>query len=288
MDYPMKEFHIEWCDSVNGLVCLAGIEKNNKSIRLTKARVTTCIWNPSIRKGKILPVMSTPVCYRSFKYGFGYDELHDEYKIVVIFRMFDDSKVKIYGLKTDYCWRTLSDFQEGSLINCSAKFVKGKLYWISTIVNKNNYYPGRKIVSFDLSNETWDQVEQPNYGEGKFNLMLGVLGSDLVVLCNYGRIHFDVWVMNDHGVEASWKKMFTISCPDDPRNNKFLYMSFSPLFCQSYKGEILLLYRSIFMIYNPKDASIRQTEVAELTGWFEAEIFIESLVNPLVGSRSGT
>ncbi|PHT32488.1 hypothetical protein CQW23_28825 [Capsicum baccatum] len=90
-------------------------------------------------------------------------------------------------------------------------------------------FPGGSIME---SNETWDKVKQPHYGEGKFDLKLGVLGSDLVVLCNYKRTHSVIRVMNN-GVEASWEKMFTISSADVPvpydyDNYQHLRMPFTP------------------------------------------------------------
>ncbi|XP_070047458.1 F-box protein CPR1-like [Nicotiana tomentosiformis] len=252
----------------------------------------------------------------SSRYGFGYDELHDDYKLVVIFNIFDDyrddyasfkTKIKVYSLKTD-SWRSVKDFQGSSLIDCSAKFVKGKLYWTKsataraynseygcTIIHFYEYDDGNRcnIISFDLAYETWGEVEQPNYGKGKFDLMLGILGGDLVVLCNYEGSHSDVWLMKYYGVKPSWTTMFAINCPDDP--GKYDYyprcsLSFSPLFCQLDKGEILLLYRSVFMIYNPKDDSIRvirQPEITKPKSCFQAEIFIESLVNPLSTADQG-
>ncbi|XP_060170816.1 F-box/kelch-repeat protein At3g23880-like [Lycium barbarum] len=152
---------------------------NKTDKKWPQSGVNLCNWNPSIRKYKKLPesgVKSRPTCSRYFRYGFGYDELHDDYILVVIFNMFDDNpkyktNIKIYSLKND-SWRTVRDFLEGSVIDCSAKFVKGKLYWTSAL----------GTISFNLANEKWDTVEQPDYGKGNFDLMLGVLGSDLVEL----------------------------------------------------------------------------------------------------------
>ncbi|KAF3625658.1 hypothetical protein T459_30873 [Capsicum annuum] len=241
IDYPMKEFDIMWFGTANGLICLAYMEKpydyeyGFPKKTWPSSGKNICIWNPSIRKWKKLPRFSAMRMSCLFcRYGFGYDELHDDYK--------------------------------------------GKLYWSSSL--SDNAY---NIDSFDLANETWNKVEQPDYGEGKFNLMLGVLGSDLVILCNY-ETHSDVWAMNDYGVETFWKKMFTINCPPDHRNynfNKHSPVSFFPFFCQSYSGKVLQLYRSIFKIYNPDDDSIRQAKLTNRKYCLEAEIFVESLVNPL-------
>ncbi|MCD9643341.1 hypothetical protein HAX54_030743 [Datura stramonium] len=80
------------------------------------------------------------------------------------------------------------------------------------------------------------RVRCPNdYGKGEFSLTLEILGSDLLVPGNYERSHSNVG---------------------------------------SYKGDVILLYHSIFMIYNPMDALIRRAEVDELMGWFEAGICV--------------
>ncbi|XP_047268002.1 uncharacterized protein LOC124898383 [Capsicum annuum] len=81
-------------------------------------------------------------------------------------------------------------------------------------------------------------VEQPDYGKGKFDLMLGVLGSDFDILSNYERSHSDVWVMKDNGVKASRTKMFNINCPDYDGNYDYYppyCTSFSPFFFQWVK-----------------------------------------------------
>ncbi|XP_070056522.1 F-box/kelch-repeat protein At3g23880-like [Nicotiana tomentosiformis] len=189
-----------------------------------------------------------------FRYGCGYDELHEDYKVDVINVICDYpqySKIRIYSLKKD-CWRTVKDYQ-GFLMDCSAKFVNGKLYWCSSATEKVGQYKDCNIISLDLTYEIWGKVEQPNYGQQckLFSLKLGVLRSNLFVLCTYNKgAHFDVWVMKEdyYGVKASWTKMLTINYP---------YVRYQP-FCVSNKGEILLLFKLFFMIYNLKDDSTRQ------------------------------
>ncbi|KAK4356867.1 hypothetical protein RND71_022477 [Anisodus tanguticus] len=209
LDYPMKNPHKSvWIvGSVNGLICLA-IEEND-----------LFLWNPSIRKFKKLPdSRPTLRCGYYFMYGFGYDEVHDDYKVVGIFCIFGsgssyDVEVKIYGLKSD-SWRNVDDFQGGLLLNDSGKFVNGKLHWATTA--RLGEYNGWDIISIDLTDEKWGKVEQPCYEEGNFDFVLGVLENDLSVLCNYHKTRADVWVMKEYGVKDSWTKMYTIKCPNDP------------------------------------------------------------------------
>ncbi|XP_059318650.1 F-box protein CPR1-like [Lycium ferocissimum] len=88
-------------------------------------------------------------------------------------------------------------------------------------------------------------------GKGDFCLKLGVLESDLCMFLDYEKTCADVWIMKDYGVKESWTKIYTINFSNDISNLWF------PLFFKSHKGEVLLAFRSIFMIYNPKDDSIR-------------------------------
>ncbi|MCE3214742.1 hypothetical protein HAX54_053208 [Datura stramonium] len=95
---PLLKFRI--IGSVNGLICLS--TENDHLF----------MWNPSIRKYTKLPDPKPrlrKVYWR--QYGFGYDEFHDDYKIVGIF-FFDEygttnkDEIKIYSLKSD-SWRSV-------------------------------------------------------------------------------------------------------------------------------------------------------------------------------------
>ncbi|CAN4092888.1 unnamed protein product [Withania somnifera] len=71
--YPMGN-EVLTVGSVNGLICLDLFEKG------------LIIWNPSIKNYKKLADSRTELKKNEYyKYGFGYDELHDDYKVVDIF-----------------------------------------------------------------------------------------------------------------------------------------------------------------------------------------------------------
>ncbi|OIT20413.1 PREDICTED: F-box/kelch-repeat protein At3g23880-like [Nicotiana attenuata] len=263
-DYPIKyPFDTAWIvGSVNGLICL----KNAKEYLL--------LWNPSIRKLKkvtsfVAAPTPTPGRYR---YGFGYDELNDDYKLVSAFYSTNgrsDVKVNMYSLNSDHSWRRIDDFPDGVLLG-SAKSVDGKLHWITT-----GSCPGcndRVIISIDLAGEKWGKLEQPCYGVEYFLLWLGVL------FCKYyERNCIDVWVMKEYGVKESWTRMYTIEFRPDVENSVP-----SPPLCMSDKGEIVLVFGSTFMIYNPKDGLIRYLEVANIRFCIAGIVYIESLVCPIL------
>ncbi|PHT32487.1 hypothetical protein CQW23_28824 [Capsicum baccatum] len=127
IDYPMKEFDIMWFGTANGLICLAYMEKpydyeyGFPKKTWPSSGKNICIWNPSIRKWKKLPRFSAMRMSCLFcRYGFGYDELHDDYKVVIMFAdtLLNEENVmihvKIYSLMRN-CWRTVKD-NVGSLL----------------------------------------------------------------------------------------------------------------------------------------------------------------------------
>ncbi|MCD7453240.1 hypothetical protein HAX54_020280 [Datura stramonium] len=162
LDYPMKNpcNFVEIVGSVNGLICLA-IEGKN-----------LFIWNPSFRKFKKLPdfIAVVSMCDSYYMYGFGYDELDDDYKVVRGLRNLSYNNscyidFQIYSLNSDP-WRTVDHFLSEEL----------------------------RIKSADGK---WGKVEKPCYGEGDsdFRPLLGVLGSDLSVFYNNRKTFANLWVI---------------------------------------------------------------------------------------------
>ncbi|KAM3301949.1 hypothetical protein P3S67_016451 [Capsicum chacoense] len=116
-------------------------------------------------------------------YGFGYDDIHDDYKVVCIFCItrypHKFLEININSLKDDF-WRTIHCSRRVTRLSGSCKFVNGKLYW-DTITDIKS---GCSISSFDLINEKWRNVERPYYGEEDKFLMLGVLEGNLSMIYN--------------------------------------------------------------------------------------------------------
>lgn len=252
LDYPIKDPQ-RIVGSVNGLICYR-IASNG-----------FVLWNPSTRKFNQVPdPMPTKTADYSFSYGFGYDEVLDDYKVVAIFieisKCYCDAK--IYSLNSD-SWRTLDDFQRKMVRGSSGKLVNGKLHWLTK---------GWGIMSIDLVDEKCRKVEQPCYRKEIYFLTLGVLGNDLSVLSSC-RKRIDVWVMKEYGVKESWTKLYTIKCPN--------YM-LSPPLCMSIEGEVLHMFGSALTIYNPEDDLMRYPEVTIVDGYLKAELYIESLVCPVL------
>ncbi|XP_059277162.1 F-box/kelch-repeat protein At3g23880-like [Lycium ferocissimum] len=172
LDFPLNKNSesVSIVGSVNGLICLTIKERDN------------FLWNPSIRKFKKLPYSGSSLRSRYFSmYGFGYDELHDDYKVVGI-RTKNNRwhHVQIYSLNS-HCWRSTDDFQSGGVsFYKSGMFVNGKLHWV-TCVHGVTVDNGWDIIYVNLADGKYGKVEHPYCGEGNFELKLGALGSDLSV-----------------------------------------------------------------------------------------------------------
>ncbi|OIT27853.1 PREDICTED: F-box/kelch-repeat protein At3g23880-like [Nicotiana attenuata] len=272
LNYPMNKPHksVTVVGSVNGLICLAIDD------------IDLFLWNPSVRRYKNLP-HPRPTVYHFgwFKYGFGYDESNDDYKIVGIFRNHDNERlhhveIKIYSLKSN-SWRSKSDIPDEMRFFETGKFVNGKLHWAGELHWPNNwaFHKNWNIISIDLADEKWGKVEQPRYVEVDFCLELGVLGSDLSMIWKYSVSHADVWVMREYGVKESWTKMYTVKYPS------YVYSSFiDPTLCMSNKGEILLVPGSTLMVRNPDYELIRYPKIVNFHSCVAADVYVESLVVP--------
>ncbi|KAF3657366.1 putative 60S ribosomal protein L13a-4-like [Capsicum annuum] len=256
LDNPVKDpvLFTSIAGSSNGLICY------NICHDLT-------LWNPSTRKFKQLPDLGLQMT-SDFHIGFGYDRVHDDYKVVAIIREFRTNYyyAKIYSLKSD-SRRTMDDYQGARLYHHSGMLVNENLHWIT------KYDDGYGIMFIDLVDGKCSKVEKPWYGKEYLDLKLGVLGSHLSVICCHERS--DVWVLKEYGVKESWTKLYTIKCP---------YYMLSPPLCMSIEGEILHVFRSTLMTYNPEDDLMRYPEITNLDGYdhLEAELYIESLGCPVL------
>ncbi|KAK4732146.1 hypothetical protein R3W88_025134 [Solanum pinnatisectum] len=192
-------------------------------------------------------------------------------------------EVKRYSLKSD-SWRTVDNCPSIVPLQQPGRFVNGKLHWITIIDPK--LCIKRSIISFDLADGKWGEMELPCYwkrGRGAV-LSLGVLGSELSVCCDCDKTNIlDVWLMKEYEIKESWMKMFTIKIPED--QSVYGYLGQIRLHMAS-GSEILVVFGSSFMIYNPKGNLLRSSKVINFNNWDEAEIYIESLVCPFSTVRT--
>jgi F-box interacting protein len=187
-------------------------------------------WNPSIRKVKEL----SPLCYpdESFHstYGFGYDIVNDNYKVVAVFSynvpdssgdLVDKTEVKINILGTNV-WKNLPD----SPFNCMlshepGRFVSGNIIWLAS---NNFHHSPCFIVSLDLRKESYQKLLLPDCGELDVSILILSVLKDCLCM-TYGH---DVWIMKEYGNNESWTKLFTVPymryCRKSYHLSKTIYM----------------------------------------------------------------
>ncbi|KAL8544315.1 hypothetical protein ACS0TY_004741 [Phlomoides rotata] len=225
----------------NGLVCVLFHE------------LQFILWNPATKKSNFLPDFDNKMKLKNgliTKYGFGYDELNDDYKVFGVLFEFCELGIrfairKVYSLRTN-SWNDIKGKDDFSFDN-GGKYVNGKLHWGRLLTNK------RVIISFDLNSYENGVVELPSFVMGDEH-RLGVVGRCLSVNCIPREGNIDVWLLKDYGVKECWEKVVTVPYYDhDPRD-----YSFPSPFAIGPNGEVLLAYDSTFMIYNPEGLIVLQ------------------------------
>ncbi|XP_058187811.1 F-box protein At3g07870-like [Rhododendron vialii] len=198
----------------NGVVCLT--EGGYHS--------TIVICNPSMREFRVLPQPSHKKGYMA-NLGFGFDHYTNDYKVVK-FGYLDpefktwliDETIEIYELSTD-SWREVyaeSPVKYGfhCTYSCCASW-NGDFYWYASCPGR-----GASIMMFSMTDEGFNELSVPevclldDYSERKLFIL-----NDSLALVLYPRGWvpslippvdfsfekcFDIWVMDEHGVEVSW------------------------------------------------------------------------------------
>jgi F-box interacting protein len=204
-------------------------------------------------------------------YGFGFDPVSDNYKVVVVLPVFDDisgyykSELKVHTLGTD-SWKSVSVFSfDGDCIELSGEYVNGTINWlVSMDINKGQC----SIASFDLGNECYQEVLLPDYFEVNAYTHLSVFRDCLCLI--YGE---DVWVMKEYGNKESWTKLFTISNMRDSLTPFYPYIKATYVF-EDHQVMIESI-RHKYILYNFRNGTSKLVEFENTP-----EICVESLISP--------
>ncbi|XP_055961357.1 F-box protein CPR1-like [Mercurialis annua] len=195
-----------------------------------------CIMNPLTKKHVYLPYLlpssflgtgrNNDACGNALGYGFGYDCVNDDYKVVRFVQELDHAKTGFLRTEmTVTCVKkraTILD-QIPYFMNPSANgfFAGGTLHWLMAKYNHDNVH---LIVGYDLATNKIRELPLPDLkGERKdlkfegsttigCRVGLGLLRTWLSISTNYGNgMTVGLWAMKEYGVEESWTKLFSFS-----------------------------------------------------------------------------
>ncbi|KAG5530565.1 hypothetical protein RHGRI_025501 [Rhododendron griersonianum] len=251
--------------SCNGLLCLF----------MGYSRVLL-LWNPSIKKFKILP---KPRLQSRFAYelthGFAFVPRANDYKVV---RLIHDSvegstKVEIYTLTTN-SWRTwIGDGIGCARTNCwHPVFINGAVHWKAQKKMWQSDSLKFLIIAFHMDDEVFKEITPISYylcGN------LSVVGEKLAyIVYRYiidGGPSWDLWVLEDYGGAEFWTKLHTIRLHNTTESYQYHLQSLK-------NGEILFggLNRKELYSFDLERQEIKQIEVDGLP--FEVINYTESLV----------
>lgn len=258
--------------SCNGLICLV------KGPQIV-------FWNPSTRRYFKLPVCEIdravhPDNMIEFEaYGFGYDDVKDDYKLIRItqFRNEVRNKVRIYSLKSD-SWRrldycpfrfALSTFMPAP----QGVFLEGSLHYL---VNQKFSRGIARIYAFHVGTEKYHVVPHPPFSDMSFLGIVDKLGGKLCLICSYDESHMDVWTMDSYGVKESWTKLFSVAQYVDASTFEFP----TPITYSKNRKQVLLqqMIGGKLLWYDLRLKNVKFTCIPKVFIFCKAFVFVESLV----------
>ncbi|KAL1558848.1 hypothetical protein AAHA92_09263 [Salvia divinorum] len=250
--------------SCNGLVCV-----------LESAR-TLILWNPTTRKYRVLPRSGTPMRFEHYplNFGFGYDEFHDDYKVVELLHLdpgmcLMEPRAKVYSLRSN-CWKALLNWPNEKVALRSGVFLNRAIHWLVFCAGRPSDWG---IVSHDLALETFVESTLPFNDDDALRFEMNVLGGCLSVCYQY-KMWLDVWLMKEYGVVESWTKLMRIPFFMGI-GGRYSFVS-KPLLLME-DGQMLIRYGSELALYDPRNPYVQQ-KFSEYE--VEAAVYFESLVSP--------
>ncbi|CAK9318252.1 unnamed protein product [Citrullus colocynthis] len=217
-ELPMKAnmgYKLSVCGSYNGLVCISSASLLDVD--------PIYIWNPSVRKTRLLPNGLIPKwdhCWPLNYLAFGFHQAVNDHIVLRIVRI-EQWKcfylVEIYSLKAD-CWRRVSSVPPiPTALDCrllpKSICFNGLFYWI--VKHKNGGIPN-SILSLDMGTEEFHRLILPDclvYTDSPSPLCLGVIKESLTISrCRLdgGKQLCDTWALK---MGSSWVRLNTIVLP---------------------------------------------------------------------------
>ncbi|CAL1367867.1 unnamed protein product [Linum trigynum] len=245
------------------------------------------VWNPCTRVVRELPAFRCDIseeqmrgCVRIF--GFGYDCLLDDYKVVVAISYPTgnhgtdefETQVQVFALKTK-SWRRIEDFKYGVPRCSGVKFAAGSLYYkVPSSRGDGNPEWQETLVSLDLATEKYNKVKLPDFGDSGAHWEIESLVDRLCLASFDDGDSCVVWVMKEPRVKGAWTRLFRV-------DQVVVDAGFrTPLYISDDGDALWENYEDLF-IYNPKVNTVRfptSRGLPDRDG--PVVIYLETLVSP--------
>lgn len=187
----------------DGIFCIFGVDN-----RLT-------LWNPGTKESRPVPKCRIvfPRYTKVFRtnIGFGRDPKNNEYKLVLLFTLWDEkhndlydfSQTAVYTLSTN-SWRYFESFKSShyhmpwdyDCINLGGGF-----YWLLELRSNGH----RVVLSFELGDEIYQEIQGPCLPQS-VNAVMGIYEECIALLVLHTiESCFEIWTMTD----KNWSKKLT-------------------------------------------------------------------------------
>jgi len=225
---PLRHFKVDYRDtnssSCRGFIFL----RHNQDL---------FIWNPSTGVYKQIPLSANDSNSFHSLYGFGYDQLRDDYLAVSVSvrsnKLMGYPRLRIFSLR-DNTWKELEAPHSPYVLYASNNIVgslfNGAIHWF--VVRGD--IKRQVIIAFDLMDRKLLEMPVPDgFHHSSGNCNLWVFGEFLSLWAkDYANKRVEIWVMNEYKVHSSWTK--TLVLPIDGIST----LSFHPI-CSTKNGDIV-------------------------------------------------
>nr|POE88530.1 f-box protein cpr30 [Quercus suber] len=238
------------------------------------------IWNPLIRKYRILPtepILKPSYSYKSESLAFGYDLCNDDYKVLRVTTFhnggqpLNEFEVKIYSLRS-HSWRKIEDQwpkKECTIASTSASF-NGAMHWL--VAEDISC-----LLAFDLATEKFRVFQTPVQQEVELRTRLEVLKGQLCFI-EFANEYNDVWLMKEYGDASSWTRIYKIERGSVPWS--FSYCK--PLTFSENEKKVLLEMRQYnqtkLVWYEIEKKRCERVKIQNLPNWFSTATCVGSLL----------
>jgi len=223
---PQSDYAIKYTSSCRGFIFLY----NHPNI--------IYLWNPSTGANKKIPLSPFGSNLNAtYYYGFGYDQLTDDYLVVSFSYVlnFDDnhiySRLEFFSLR-DSTWNELEGIHLPYMLypdeHRVGSLFSGAIHWLAF----HNDLARDVIIAFDLTERTLLEMSFPDgFGLDSEYSHLWVFGEFLSLSAmDHINSRVEIWVMKEYKVHSSWTKTLNLSIDGIPY--------FSPI-CSTKIGDII-------------------------------------------------